>query len=70
MKRKPLRSCKQAQICVFRKVPLAAVSRTTQRSNKISYFMEVRGGDEGKMDKSGEKWMKAGRLLALLKTNM
>lgn len=32
--------------------------------------MEVRGGDEGKMDKSGEKWMKAGRLLAMLKTNM
>ena len=80
MKRKPLRGCKQAQICVFRKVPLAAVLRTTQRSNKISYchspsqrwryFMEVRGGDEGKMDKSGEKWMKAGKLLAMLKTTM
>lgn len=32
--------------------------------------MEVRGGDEGKMDNSGEKWMKAGRLLVMLKTNM
>lgn len=31
--------------------------------------MEVRGGDVGKMDKSGEKWMKAGRLLVMLKTN-